>query len=130
MPCPWYREGLCTSPKLENPSSDPVMPHRCLGAEEVYSKCRYYSTEEKVKLKPVTPTSAISIFGKPLALLHAIRQKPSSECEYFEVKDTGEHYLAGCKVLRRYLTIYEVDLCNKYWRECPYRRIEKSVMRE
>ncbi|PUA32224.1 MAG: hypothetical protein B7O98_06020 [Zestosphaera tikiterensis] len=125
MPCPWYREGLCTSPKLESPSSDPVLPHICLGAEEAYIKCRYYSSGERIKPKPAVP-----MFGKPLTLLHAIKQKPSSDCEYFVVEYVGEHYLAGCKVLRRYLTTYEVDLCSKYWRECPYRKIEKSVIHE
>ncbi|MEB3816421.1 MAG: hypothetical protein LRS46_00550 [Desulfurococcales archaeon] len=50
-------------------------------------------------------------------------RKPSSQCEYFKVEKTSEgRYAAYCEVLGRYLTVYQVEKCEKYWRTCPYRR--------
>lgn len=119
MPCPWYREGVCTSPMLDSPSNEPVIPARCLGDENIYRTCRYYK-EPGDTIKPYRP----GFFGKPLLLIHSISRVPRSECDFFVVeKHESGCYLAACKVLGRYLTRYEVALCESHWDSCPYRRV-------
>ncbi|MEB2836616.1 MAG: hypothetical protein GSR80_001787 [Desulfurococcales archaeon] len=57
-----------------------------------------------------------------------LNRKPSSECEYFEVEKTSEGlYVAYCRVLGRYLTLYQVEKCEKAWKTCPYRRFGVTV---
>lgn len=57
-----------------------------------------------------------------------------SDCSYYEIrlveyrKDL-KFYAAYCKVLNRYLTVYEAELCVRYWDKCPYRMIESVVRR-
>ncbi len=121
MPCPWYKDGFCHSPALEAPSEDPVVNAICLGSEAVYKKCRLYR-------EPGAPTQQVrqrsGRFGKPLMLIHPLNRQPSSQCEFFVVEvDESGSYLGACKVLGRYLTRYEVPLCEKYWQDCPYRKI-------
>ena len=117
MPCPWYKDGVCTSPALESPSPDPVIPAICLGDEEVYGKCRYF---RKVS-KQAAPTYKAS---KPLLLIHSLSKEPRSGCEFFTVErhESGS-FLSVCRVLGRYLTRYEVKLCERYWRDCPFRKL-------
>lgn len=57
---------------------------------------------------------------KKIFLMH---RKPSSQCEFFEVKGDQEGFLAYCRVLGRYLTAHSVSRCEKYWQSCPYRRL-------
>ncbi len=126
MPCPWYRDGYCHSPALEEPSEDPVINAVCLGSEEVYKKCRLYREKGGGLKEAVTRRSGR--FGKPLLLIHSLKSKPDSGCEFFVIEeDESGAYLAACKVLNRYLTRYEVPLCEKYWKDCPYRKIGLTI---
>jgi len=119
LPCPWYKDGLCTSPALDEPSKDPVIPSICLSNREVYSKCRYYR-----EVSGREPREFSGKYGKPLLLIHSISRIPRSMCEYFVVeKHESGTYLAACHVLDRYLTRYEVHLCENHWKDCPYRKI-------
>ncbi len=127
MGCPWYKDNMCTSPKLEQPSSDPVTMI-CTGGPRQYRECRYFV--EKTETTQLTSTVVTARFGKALLMIHAINEKPRSECEFFVSEDHEGYYLAGCNVLRRYLTKFEVPDCEKYWVNCPYRRIEKSLTRD
>ncbi len=130
MPCPWYRNGLCTSPKLGRPSSIVVSKERCLGSEAEYRTCQYYvepktGEEEKrglqVHLKPAAlknlkPYPPIHLYTKPI--------KPS--CPYMKVYEYMGGWLAECTVLKRLLTKSEIDKCISYWRSCPiYRQAEE-----
>ncbi len=122
MPCPWYKDGYCTSPALERPSQDPVIPSVCLGDEPVYRLCKFY--REPTTLGRLPGRVYPSKFGKPLLLIHSLKEEPKSGCEFFVVeKHESGAYLAGCEVLGRYLTRYEVPLCEKSWQDCPYRKI-------
>lgn len=77
------------------------------------------------------PASAATVrFGKALLMIHALSEKPESGCEFFESEDHEGYFLAGCTVLKRYLTKFEVMDCEKYWINCPYRKIEMSLTRE
>ncbi len=127
MPCPWYKDGYCTSPALEHPSKDPVIQDKCLGDELLYKTCKYYREPAARK----AGGSLIAKFGRPLLLIHSISVKPSSGCEFFKVEkhETGS-YLAACEVLGRYLTRYEVSLCEKKWVECPYRKVGQVLKGE
>lgn len=119
MPCPWYREGMCNSPILESPSNEPVIPLKCLGDESAYKSCRYYREEEST-VRSYRP----GFFGKPLLLIHSINNIPKSGCEFIIVeKHESGCYLVACKVISRYLTRYEVGLCETHWQDCPYRKI-------
>ncbi|MFN3267731.1 MAG: hypothetical protein ACK416_00560 [Zestosphaera sp.] len=127
MVCPWYKEGMCTSPRLDQPSSDPVSL-ACTGGAEQYRGCRYF-VEKKEVFQPVSAAATVR-FGKALLMIHALNEKPESGCEFFESEDHGGYFLAGCRVLRRYLTKFEVMDCEKHWINCPYRRVEMSITRE
>ncbi len=121
MPCPWFKDGFCTSPALERPSTDPVISTKCTGDEVIYRACKYFR-------EPSTSLTAgrtyPSKYGKPLLLIHSLTRKPSSNCEFFIIeKHESGAYLAACDVLGRYLTRYEVPLCEKHWDNCPYRRV-------
>jgi hypothetical protein len=57
-----------------------------------------------------------------------------SECSFYEIriveyKKDLKLYAAYCKVLNRYLTIYETQLCVSYWEKCPYRYTENIIRR-
>ncbi len=114
MPCPWYKNGMCTSPVFREPTPDPVVHTVCLGSESVYRGCRYFRERE----------SDLSRFGKPLLLIHSLEGEMKSDCEFYVLgkHETGS-YLAACEILGRLLTRYEVRLCVNYWRNCPYRKI-------
>jgi len=119
MPCPWFKDGLCTSPLLEEPSKDPVIPSICSSIKEVYSKCRYY-------VEPATkePKEFSGKYGRPVLLIHSLTKPLRSNCEFFIIEKYEENvYIAACRVLNRYLTRYEVDTCIKHWKECPYRKL-------
>lgn len=116
VPCPWYRNGLCTSPLLESPSADPVIPQKCL-SEVSYRDCKYYKETGKEEVTTLG-------FGKPLLLIHSLSKKPQCNCEFLVIiQHESGAYIAGCKVLCRYLTRYEVKLCEKKWQECPFRKV-------
>lgn len=60
--------------------------------------------------------------------IFALTRKPSSKCEFFQVEKSGDGaYVARCAVLDRYLTIFQVEKCEKYWTTCPYRRFGASI---
>lgn len=127
MVCPWYRDGLCTSPKLEQPSSDPVTM-MCVGGPKQYRECRYFM--ERAESPHAASVAATAKFGKALLMIHALNDRPKSECVFFEPEDHEGYFLAGCAVLRRYLTKFEVPECEKHWVGCPYRKIEMSLSRD
>jgi hypothetical protein len=55
--------------------------------------------------------------------IYMLPKKPESACEFLEVEETKEgFYLARCKVLDRYLTVYQVMKCERFWKTCPYRK--------
>jgi len=119
LPCPWYKEGVCTSPLLKEPSRDPVIPSICSSNREVYSRCRYY-----VEPTGKEPKEFSGKYGKPLLLIHSLNKPPRCLCEFFIIeKYEGNTYITACKVLNRYLTRYEVNLCSQYWSDCPYRKL-------
>ncbi len=125
MSCPWYKDGFCTSPKLEHPSSDPVSLMTCLRGPNEYANCRYFS--EKARGGSAPMTSSATKFGKALLMIHALNDKPRLGCEFFEADNHEGYYLAGCLVLKRYLTKFEATECEKHWRSCPYRRVEQAL---
>ncbi|MEM2021788.1 MAG: hypothetical protein QXP80_06145 [Zestosphaera sp.] len=124
MSCPWYKDGLCSSPKLEHPSSDPVSLVTCLGGSNEYGNCKYFS--EKALSRPA-PVSSVAKFGKALLMIHALNDEPKFGCEFFEAEIHEGYYLAGCLVLKRYLTKFEAAECEKHWGGCPYRRMELAL---
>lgn len=125
MSCPWHKEGMCTSPKLEHPSSDPVSLLVCMGGANEYTKCRYFSEKKIIKATPAT--SSVIKFGKALLMIHALSEAPKSECEFFEAENHEGYYLAGCTILGRYLTKFESLECERHWSMCPYRKIELAL---
>ena len=55
--------------------------------------------------------------------IFALHYKPDSGCKYFEVKEMEGYYVAKCKVLGRFIVKDMVYKCEKYWEDCPFRRI-------
>ena len=52
-----------------------------------------------------------------------LHYKPSSQCQFFEYEELEGYYVAKCRVLGRYLVKGSVFKCERYWEECPFRKI-------
>ncbi len=125
MPCPWYRGGVCTSPKLRRPSSSVVSPSRCLGSEAEYRSCQFYVEPRQKQqrgglLEAAKPAIAQQL--KPYLPIHLLSAKPRSGCPHLKVYSYSGGYLAYCEVLGRLLTRSEAANCEKYWQTCPLKR--------
>lgn len=119
MPCPWYQYGLCTSPKLSEPTDVVVAADRC-NSEDIYVNCVYYIGETpKGSAKKSSSTRKNKV--KLYLPIHAIPPQVECLCPECEIS-TSENgvKIAYCKILDRYLTRYEVYICSKHWKECPY----------
>ncbi len=137
MPCPWYKNGMCTSPKLAKPSSAIVNTERCLGGPESYKTCSFYvepgggeeGSESGVPSITSFAKSGLEKKLKPYPPIHLLEQRPSGECPFMKVYEYSGGFLAYCVILERLLTRSEVETCEKYWRSCPIRRIGLMVGR-
>ncbi len=117
MPCPYYQNGRCTSPKLPKPSTAVVNPSRCLSDNE-YRTCQYYIEQEEQK--------SLEYFGdkikkelKPYPPIHYLERPIKSDCPYYQLLSYGGYYIAKCEILGRLLTKHEALTCTKYWETCP-----------
>ncbi len=137
MPCPWYKNGMCTSPKLKEPTSAIVQPDRCGGPPEQYKTCRFYvepggEREEKSGREGVPSITSFAKSGlekklKPYPPIHLLDHRPLSDCEFIKVYEYSGGFLAYCAILERLLTRSEAAVCEKHWRQCPIRRIGRRV---
>ncbi|MCE4602678.1 MAG: hypothetical protein F7C08_02250 [Desulfurococcales archaeon] len=59
----------------------------------------------------------------PFPRIFMLHYKPSSQCQYFEAEEHEGYYVARCKVLGRYLVRGSVYKCERYWEDCPFRKI-------
>jgi hypothetical protein len=119
MPCPWYQHGVCTSPKLPEPSDAVVSVTRCTSDKE-YKSCTYYVEPTQLPQK-LSRREKLRVY----APIHALPSLISIECPKATVtKLESGIIIAYCKVLDRALTKFEAELCRKYWKECPYRYTE------
>ncbi|WFO76254.1 hypothetical protein J4526_00325 [Desulfurococcaceae archaeon MEX13E-LK6-19] len=132
MKCPWYKEGLCYSPKTlreyGEPSSAPVTDSRCL--TEKYTECPYYTEQRSSQQTQldIIEEGAVGVKEKGLALylrIHTIPPDMKSNCPFYEITSVRDQsgnivYVAFCKFLDRYLTRSFVEKCIKYWKDCPY----------
>jgi len=126
MPCPWYSQGFCTSPKLEIPSDAVTSPERCLGDETRYTSCPYYvePSARKKQRNTSIPKHNLRVY----APIHALVYDVHVECPYAEiVKLENGIKVLYCKALDRLMTRFEAELCSKYWRDCPYREIASKT---
>ena len=137
LPCPWYKNGMCTSPRLREPSTLVVSSERCLGGQEDYRSCRYFVDVEKLEekekgglVKFTQPTPAIAQQLKPYPPIHLLHSKPSSACPYFKTYEYAGNYLAYCNVLERLLTRSEVKNCEKLWKGCPFYKLGRGYIGE
>lgn len=55
--------------------------------------------------------------------IYMVHSKPSSECEFFEVKEAEGYYHARCRVLERPLPAPVIEKCERFWESCPFRRL-------
>jgi len=103
--CPYYKNGACYSPSLDQPDASVTSKERCL---KNFKVCRYFQNETKLDIKN---------------FYFEMKTKLSSECNYYELKDVGSGFVAYCKVLNRIITESQAINCNKYWNDCPLRAI-------
>lgn len=122
MPCPWFRGGLCTSPRLREPSSSVVSPQRCGGGEAEYKACRFYT--EPVRARGLAAGGRGEAVWPPI---HVMDSPLQSGCQFFELARIQERgvsgYTARCRVLGRLLTTTEAAACSVHWEGCPFRRL-------
>jgi hypothetical protein len=122
MPCPFFKNGLCTSPLLGEPRADVYRPGVCDGDKSMYSKCPYYTEKGLETLQTFTMDDVVRKL-KPDPLLHYMRKRPVSSCKYMKVYEISGHYVAYCQLLGRLLTRYEAELCVTMPEGCPIRKL-------
>ncbi len=135
MPCPYYKYGMCNSPKLDQPTDEFVNPVRCNGGPEIYVTCAMYippeesrslNTLEKNDQGTSKNTGNITEPRDNRGIYPLINSLPMpihSECQYYRLeKRSSGIIVARCEILKRYLTKYEAKLCEHYWRDCPFRQ--------
>jgi len=127
MPCPWYRNGYCTSPRLAEPTDAIVNLQRCLSDSD-YRTCAYFEELGISKESEAVVAREKSSIGIYLPI-HGLVQPIKSECPLYVIErhDSGL-YIASCKILNRYLTKYEVPLCKNNWQDCPYRKFAHTLV--
>lgn len=111
---------MCTSPKLPEPTDVVVAVDRC-GSDNIYLNCMYYVEDSSKYINKThqfkTPRAKI------YAPIHALPQHTTCNCVECEINTTENGVkVAYCKALNRYLTRYDVYLCSRYWKDCPYRQ--------
>jgi hypothetical protein len=120
MPCPWYQHGMCTSPKLTEPTDAIVSIERCT-SDSIYRNCSYYvesSSTFSQKRQYIRKERMIKIYPP----IHVLPQNTKVECIDGELIDLENGIRVGyCRILDRPLTRYEIYICNKNWQNCPYR---------
>jgi len=124
LPCPWYRDGMCTSPALETATDLVVSPQRCL-SDDQYRSCAYYV--DPAKLQEQRKKKPEYVRTKPCIVISGMTKEPKIGCEYAAVEKTEDgFFVVYCMVRGTYLTRWDVELCEKYWKECPFRHLEKK----
>ncbi len=130
MPCPWYRNGMCTSPKIGKPTTAVVSVERCLGPEAEYKACEYFVDEKGHARKGIdsfTLTAAAQQY-RPYPPIHVVYNRPDSKCPFIKVIDQGGGFIVYCNVLGRLLTRSEIKLCERYWRTCPIMKVGEGYV--
>ena len=124
MPCPWYQNGYCTSPVLGVPTDVVVSPDRCL-SDSAYRSCRFYVDPHRERMV----RSVRLVKREPYLPISALPQEPKIGCEFAIVEKKGDFYVVYCIARQTYLTRWDVELCEKFWQQCPIRAMElgKSV---
>lgn len=122
MPCPWYQYGMCTSPRLSEPTDTVVTVDRC-NSDFVYVNCAYYVGElQKATTRRVSTKKDKTKIYTPI---HALPPHLECQCPECVVTDDNGIKVAYCRILDRYLTRYEVYICSRHWKECPYRHLQQ-----
>ncbi|MEM3638956.1 MAG: hypothetical protein QXL07_00125 [Fervidicoccaceae archaeon] len=103
---------MCTSPALGSLGADMYERGKCDG--EGYKTCRFY--------KAAGPQEAI-ISKKPDLMLNMLERQPKSSCPLMKVLKAERGYSAYCDGLDRFLTKFEVVLCEQESQRCPLRKI-------
>lgn len=120
--CPYYKNGFCVSPLLDNPSDLVVSPDRCFN---LYKTCRYFVDNGNEESKGLTKFEKTKIEQEikfyPKANL--IQENIDSGCEFFQLMKLDGNFVALCKILNRVLTEFHAKRCSLYWEKCPLRKI-------
>jgi len=116
MPCPFFKSGRCTSPVLGSLSTEDLYERgKCDG--EGYKSCPYY--RDAIKMAD----SGISFDKRPDPLLNIVDKPPKESCHLMKVVRAERGYAAYCIALDRYLTRFEIHLCEQDYQRCPFRKI-------
>jgi len=124
--CPYYKNGLCVSPKLDKPTDYVTNKSRCLGN---YTTCSYFPNENVPKNdngltqynakeidKEVSYYPAVNLLDEPI----------ESGCEFFHLIRTSKGLVARCDVQSRVITKSQALLCSKLYNKCPFHLLVKS----
>lgn len=109
-----------------------VIEERCLSDSE-YKTCRFYVTEglpeetalgiEIERERRRAPERDIRL--KPYMPIHGVGADIEIGCPEAVIEEVPEHpniVTVFCRVLGRFINKYELELCVRYWKECPYKR--------
>jgi len=86
-----------------------------------FKTCRYYVNNESEGMLGTQEPKRQTKFNF-YAAVNKLDEQPKSGCEYFVTFKSNGGYLAKCKILDRIITSAQVQLCVKYWANCPLRK--------
>jgi|UniRef100_A0A7J3SLI4 hypothetical protein len=115
MPCPYFKGGKCTSPLLGSLTTDMYERGKCDG--EGYKNCRYY--------KGATASLGTEAFveKKPDPLLNIMEKPPKEGCPLMKTIRIERGYAVYCEGFGRFLTRFEISLCEQDHNRCPIRKL-------
>ncbi|MEM0174125.1 MAG: hypothetical protein QXV69_02545 [Sulfolobaceae archaeon] len=123
MACPYYKSGYCVSPLLEKPDSNITSASRCIYN---FKTCRYYvnnNENEGGVLGMNSQDSKKQYKFNFYAAVNKLDEQPKSGCEFFTTFKSNGGYVVKCKILDRLITSTQIQLCVKYWTNCPLRKM-------
>ncbi|AWR97786.1 hypothetical protein DFR86_09655 [Acidianus sulfidivorans JP7] len=124
--CPYYKNGFCVSPMLDNPSDIVVSPDRCF---KIYKTCRYYVETEEDKnnedqgLGKFQDEEKIEQEVKFYPKVNLIQENIDSSCEFFQLMKMENGFIAYCKILERIITESQAKQCHINPDKCPLRNL-------
>lgn len=116
MPCPFFKNGRCRSPVLGSMSTEELYERgKCDG--EGYKSCKYYKEGMSAS------GDAAFLDKRPDPLLNLLEKAPKESCPFIKIYRAERGYAAYCSTLDRFLTRYEVPLCEQAYERCPFKKI-------
>ena len=119
--CPYYKNGYCTSPALDQPTDAVTASNRCLGQLKT---CRYFIEQEsKSGIETFTEDKSVDREIKFYPKINVLEKELTSECENYKLIKSEKGVVAYCKAIGRVLVTQQAVLCSREFSRCPFRTL-------